>query len=184
MSGGGSGSTGRFAKGQSGNPKGRPRKTRVMVASTSAFDIIVDKVLTLTRDGVAAEVGLEEALQHKTYQDAIAGSRLARREILKMIVKREKVRAERAPKPQSSVEFLKEYMAENANEAMMILGIVEEDPRSWGGSQPMTPILLRPWVVNAAVSRHRGLALRRADIDDIVRCSVKDAALKLPDPVD
>ena len=35
------------------------------------------------------EVTVEEALQHRTYQDAIAGSRAARREVLKMIAKRE-----------------------------------------------------------------------------------------------
>ena len=38
---------------------------------------------------------VEEALQHRTYQDAIAGSRSARREVLKMIAKREQYLAAR-----------------------------------------------------------------------------------------
>ena len=77
----------RFRKGQSGNPKGRPKKVKPRAAS--AFDIVIDRTLTVTQDGIPREVTVEEALQHRTYQEAIAGSRSARREILKMIAKRE-----------------------------------------------------------------------------------------------
>ena len=78
----------RFRKGQSGNPKGRPRSERATPGS--AFDIVIDKTLTVTQGGVPREVTVEEALQHRTYQDAIAGNRSARREVLKMIAAREK----------------------------------------------------------------------------------------------
>src|SRR5205809_7236768 len=77
----------RFRKGQSGNPKGRPRAGPRL--PPSAFDIVIDRTLTVTQNGKAREVMVEKALQQRTYQDAIAGSRLARREILKMIAKRE-----------------------------------------------------------------------------------------------
>ena len=77
----------RFRKGQSGNPKGRPKKAKPQAAS--AFDIVIDRTLTVTQGGMPREVTVEEALQHRTYQDAIAGSRSARREVLKMIAKRE-----------------------------------------------------------------------------------------------
>ena len=77
----------RFRKGESGNPKGGPRAAP---HRPSAFDIVIDRTLTVTRNGKPREVTVEEALQHRTYQDAIAGSRAARREVLKMIAKREK----------------------------------------------------------------------------------------------
>lgn len=90
--------SGRFEKGQSGNPKGRPRKGRNEAAEASAFDVIVEKTLTITRDGVQREVTVEEALQHRTYQAALAGDRAARREILKMIAKREAALAKTRPR--------------------------------------------------------------------------------------
>ena len=68
---------GRFAKGASGNPKGRPRKVTPVAAS--AFDIIIDRTLMVVQNGRARELTVDEALQQKTYQDAIAGSRMAQR---------------------------------------------------------------------------------------------------------
>ena len=82
----------RFRKNQSGNPNGRPRKRRIE-SPPSAFDVIIERTLTITQDGKPREVTAEEALQHKTYQDAIAGKRMAQREVFKMINKREKARA-------------------------------------------------------------------------------------------
>jgi len=67
----------RFRKGQSGNPKGRP-KARPS-PPPSAFDIVIDRTLTVTHNGKPREVTVEEALQHRTYQDALAGNRAARR---------------------------------------------------------------------------------------------------------
>src|SRR6476660_1364413 len=78
---------GRFRKGQSGNPGGRPR--RVRSTSNSAFDVIIDRKLKASRGGVLHEVTVEEALQQRTYQEALAGKRLAIREVLRWILKRE-----------------------------------------------------------------------------------------------
>jgi hypothetical protein len=57
---------------------------------------VIDRTLTLTQSGKPREVTVEEALQHRTYQDAIAGNRATRREMLKMIAKREKWLAAKA----------------------------------------------------------------------------------------
>ena len=81
-----SGSDTRFKKGQSGNPAGRPKKRRPNV---SAFDIIFDKVLTVNQGGKQRELTVDEALQLQTYQAALGGGKMAIRQVLKMIEKRE-----------------------------------------------------------------------------------------------
>ena len=65
----------RFRKGQSGNPRGRPRKKPD--PRPSAFDVVIDRMLTIVQGGEQREVTVDEALQHKTYQNAIAGNRAA-----------------------------------------------------------------------------------------------------------
>lgn len=88
----------RFAKGQSGNPKGRPKKRRPDV---SAFDIIFDKTLTVTQNGTERELTVDEALQLQTYQAALKDSRMSARAVLKMIEKRERWLAEKESKSTS-----------------------------------------------------------------------------------
>jgi hypothetical protein len=60
--------------------------------------VLVDKTLTVTDRGGTREITLEEALQQQTYQDALAGQRMAIREVLKWIKKREAWRTKREPK--------------------------------------------------------------------------------------
>ena len=93
----------RFRKGESGNRKGRPR---ARFSVPSAFDIVVDRTLTLMQNGKPRKVTVEEALQHRTYQDAIAGNRAAQREVLKMIDRHEKWRASKKPKQHQDLEWL------------------------------------------------------------------------------
>ena len=91
--------SGRFQKGQSGNPAGRPKARRPHV---SAFDIIFDRTLTVTQNGVERVLTVDEALQLKTYQAALKGSKMAVRAVLKMIEKRETALAAKVLRPQQS----------------------------------------------------------------------------------
>src|SRR5215212_6605126 len=108
--------SGRFQKGQSGNPAGRPRARRPHI---SAFDIVFDKTLTVTQNGVERELTIDEALQLQTYQAALKGSRMAVRAVLKMIEKRELAVRAAAPKSASNpVRMRVEHETDSANEAM------------------------------------------------------------------
>src|SRR5262249_29710281 len=74
----------------------RPRKQHALPDATrSAFEIVLEKRVTVTQAGIDQELSVQEALQLRTYQDALAGSRAARREVLKMIAKREQAMADR-----------------------------------------------------------------------------------------
>lgn len=174
----------RFRKGQSGNPRGRPRKkpdTR-----TSAFDVVIDKRLTIVQGGVQREVTVDEALQHKTYQDAIAGNRPARREVLKMIARREKVITARAPAPIAIKVEMESEDPTNADEALLILGIARRDPR-W--TEPVAPekrerLLLEPWAVMAALSRRAARRLDKKEINEARRCTHDADTVRWPAAAD
>lgn len=172
---------GQFRKGQSGNPKGRPAARKELRAS--AFDVVIDKTLTVVRNGVPREITMEEALQHRTYQDAIAGNRPARREVLKWIAKREKHLAAKDKPTYRPPAFLVEPVdPENANAAMRILGIAARDAR-WPADREdkYERLLLEPWAVQMALRRRRGgQKLTANQLSEIKRCTRDADSLHWP----
>jgi len=142
--------SGRFVKGQSGNPGGRPRARRPNV---SAFDIIFDKTLTATQNGVERELTMDEALELQTYQAALKGKQMAVRSVLKMIEKREVVLRKLAPQAASKPKpFAVEYDSDSANEAMELLGIICRNPQ-WGQGDGPRKLIIETWAAQAAISR-------------------------------
>lgn len=173
--------TGRFQKGNSGNPKGRPRKQIALPdAARSAFEIVFEKRVTVSQGGVDQELSVEEALQLRTYQDALAGNRAARREILKMIKKREKAIADGGQRRLPSVtQKIDSSEPRNADAAMCLLGIATPD-KFFEEHNPGA-IQLEPWAVQAALSRRRGgKALTPHDVADIKRCTRSPETLRWP----
>lgn len=162
----------RFAKGRSGNPKGRPKAGKAKI--TSAFDIVIDKLLTVTQGGVTREVTVEEALQHQTYQAAIAGNRAARREVLKMIAKREQYLAAQKGPSVRKIEMRHEVDPDNADAALLILGIAAPNPRM-GSEVGSAHLLLEPWAVQAAFRRRRGGRKLTAEERDEITRRTRDA---------
>lgn len=141
--------SGRFEKGQSGNPAGRPRARRPHV---SAFDIIFDKTLTVTQGGVERELTVDEALQLQTYQAALKGNRPAVRAVLKMIEKREVALQKNAPNAVPGLNPIRvEYDSDNANDAMMLLCLVSIDKTERGYFADNAKI--ETWAAQAALSR-------------------------------
>ena len=175
--------TGRFQKGHSGNPKGRPRKQHALPdAIRSAFEIVLEKRVTVTQAGIDQELSVKEALQLRTYQDALAGNRAARREVLKMIAKREQAMAATELQTQRTMPSVTRKVSpdpRNADAAMCLLGIAAPD-KSREEHNPGA-LLLEPWAVQAALGRRRGSkALTMKDIGDIKRCTRAPETLRWP----
>lgn len=166
----------RFQKGQSGNPNGRPRKHPVV---TSAFDIVLDQVLTVTQNGVARELTVDEALQLQTYQAALKGSRLAVRAVLRMIEKREVALAKLRPSNAKGAKFEIEHEADNAEEALGILDISDlrsnPDTGAYHG-----PVKLQTWATQAALSRPGRRLYDDKEVKEIKWCTVEPEGLKWP----
>lgn len=169
----------RFEKGVSGNPAGRPRKRRPNV---SAFDIIFDKRLMVTQNGEKRELTVDEVLEHKIYREALSGKRMAIRQVIKMIERREQALAKVLP-PEKSVpiKFTSQNDPRNADEAMRILRIAEIDQdRLERCSDPEPPIKLATWATQAAISRPARKLLDQRNVDHVERCTVDPDKLKWP----
>jgi Family of unknown function (DUF5681) len=133
---------------------------------------VFEKYLAVARDGGTRELPIEEALQQRTLQDALAGKRMAIREDVKWITERETWLAEQAPKPRRKrVEMLSAPDPDNADAAVVLLGIAAPDQdRAWFSGP--TQLLLEPWAVQAALRRRRGgQRLTDEERDEIERCT-------------
>ena len=167
--------SGRFKKGRTGNPNGRPRKVRP--AEASAFQILVDRTLTVTQNGVPREMTVDDALQQRTLEAAIAGSRMAERTILKRITKREKARAAKFAGPRTQVTLRVEPEdPKNADATLQILGIAKRKELGVGvgvgWENDRDYLLLEPWAVQAALTRRRGgQGLNKREKDEVRRCT-------------
>jgi Family of unknown function (DUF5681) len=172
---------GQFQKGHSGNPNGRPRKpVAVPEVRRSAFDIVLEKRVTITEGGCERELSVEEALQMRTYKNALDGNRAAQREVLKWIEKRNKAmgHVEQRMTPHAEIR-MREGEPRNADESMRLLGIAR--PTKIEGRYDPDAILLEPWAVQAALSRRRGgKALTPKNIGEIKRCTRSAETLRWP----
>ena len=177
ISGAGSAST-RFKRGQSGNPKGRPRKPKPPAPSPFA---ILDEMLTVHEPESVSELPLEDAMLIKTYQRAIAGSRRAGKKIVKMILEREKLRSKsRAPRSSRITSKIERGDPENALEALEILGISSMMADSNAGDSRNGHLCLERWAVEAALRRRNFEELSSSDKHLIREWTHDSAGVKWP----
>ncbi|WP_298885693.1 DUF5681 domain-containing protein [uncultured Bradyrhizobium sp.] len=170
-----------FPKGRSGNPKGRPRGSGKRMSS--AFEVLLEKTLTVTMGNKTREVSAEEALQERTFKDALAGKRMAVKEVLKWIMAYEEWQAQNAPRPpRKSLPYLSSPDPDNADEALLLLGIADHNPERadpdviW----PRAQLLLEPWATQLALRRRRE-PLERRDYEEVQRCTRDPDSLIWPD---
>ena len=169
-----------FPKGRSGNLKGRP--TSSLPPKSSAFEVLVEKTITVADRGATREITMEEALQQRTYRDAVAGKRMAQREVLKWIMKREAWLAKQAPK--ASPRQITRHISpdpDNADAALLLLGIAALNPARADIGADRAQLLLGPWAVQAALRRRRGGdRLIDKECNEIRRCTRDPDSLRWP----
>ena len=169
-----------FRKGSSGNLRGRPTTSRS--SQGSAFDVVVEKTLTVAHHGGTREITMEEALQQRTYRDALAGKRMAQREVLKWIMKREAWLAKHAPHASRSTTT--RHISpdpDNADAALLLLEIAAPNSARADIGADRAQLLLEPWAVQAALRRRRGgNRLTDRERDEIRRCTRDPDSLRWP----
>src|ERR1700675_2743503 len=141
-----------FSKGRSGNPGGRP--TASPAPQSSAFEVLVEKTLTVTDRTGTREITVEEALQQQTYQRALAGVGMAVREVLKWIMKRDAWLAKNAPKAsRPAITRRISPDPDNADAALLLLGIAAPNPARAEFDDDRAQLLPQPWRQTATLPR-------------------------------
>src|SRR5215471_7071898 len=162
-----------FREGQSGNPRGRPTASRP--PQPSAFDVVMEKTLSVRHRGGTRELTIEEALQRRTLQDALEGKRMPQREVLKWILKREAWLLKQGT--EASWPPVQRYLSpdpDNADAALQLLGIAAPDPARADIGLKRAQLLLEPWAVQAALRRRRGGSRLTDDERDWIRRCTRD----------
>ena len=166
----------RFKPGQSGNPLGRPRKPKQPTGS--AFDVVTEQSFVVAIDGVPQELSVEEALQHRTYEAALAGHRMAQRTVLRWIEKRDSTLNLSAPSSRN-LKLKFETDPTDVDEALLTLGIVSERDRGLALREERD-LHLEPWAVQKALSRRTGAKLDDKTVSDIKRCTRDPDSMRWP----
>ena len=182
-------SNGRYTKGHSPNPNGRPKK--VPRNPVSGFEAIFDRKITLTAaDGSRRELTAAQALQHATLKEALKGKAGAINRVVKWLIKRARwIRTEaerkavRAKKYDNADEsgYLFSSDPENANDALQILGIAARDLDYDPSSPDVVRLQLEHWAVEMALSRRRrSEPLTEKEVQAIEICTRDEEGLSWP----
>ena len=143
--------------------------------------MLVEKTLSVADHGGTREITVEEALQQRTYRDALAGKRMAMREVVKWIIKREAWLAKHEPKAPQPTTFLSSPDPDNADAALILLGIAAPNPARANIGTDRAQLLLEPWAAQAALRRRRGgQSLTDGERDEIRRCTRDPDSLRWP----
>lgn len=161
----------RLKPGQSGNPNGRPRKSRARRPDESPVQMLLSEPIT-TDNGDT--ISMEDGCRLRLLEQALAGDRKALRTVTGRVLKRERARRklarQRAPEPRCEFRFVQADQRA-ADDAMLVLRIAEEvNPHAeFNPDFPLAEdeprhLRLNPKVVQKALSRRRG-GERLSDID-------------------
>jgi len=140
------------------------------------------KTLTVAAHGGTRQITMEEALQQRTFQDALAGKGMPIREVVKWIMKREAWLAKHAPKaPRPKIARYISPDPDNADAALLLLGIAAHNSGRADVGADRAQLLLEPWAVQAALSRRRGgNRLTDREHEEIRRCTRDPDCLRWP----
>ena len=151
---------GRFVKGKSGNRNGAPRKE--MPERVSLVSEIFDVPVRVTISGRTREVTVEEAVQFRALQNAMAGKAGAINRVTGWLIRREQWRSEEAEKKLPSKFVVKTTRGssdpQNAVAALRLLGIASRNEIFDEVDPDLDRTCLETWAVQAAIDRSGGKA--------------------------
>ena len=160
-----------FKKGHSGNPKGRPKGSTKSHNAETPLAALSTQTFQGFKNGKPRELTTKEVLQTNIYRKAIKGNLKAIRKVLHWIKERAAFFEASSKRTKAKVPKVKleSKGPRDVDEALLILDIIGtenpaqaaefDEPVNAFESENYCQHWLQPWVVQAALSRHRGSKL-------------------------
>ena len=152
-----------FKKGQSGNPRGRPKGSGIR----SSVEKVLAQMVPITIDGVRRRVPITEAMTMQLAQRALGGDPTATRDFFKIAGQVADARREDDANQPLEVVIRDFDDVDGCKEALEVLGIVAE-------VEADRPLRIRPWVVEAALARG-------VELSEVQRKLVREFTIKPDD---
>jgi hypothetical protein len=144
----------RFAKGRSGNPKGRPRGK----AKALPYESVLGQIVTVTESGQTKRITAAEAFLLKMMKDALGGDGAAMRDMLTSLEANKS--ANPAPEVDAITEIVFSFVRPGSvTSALEHLRMGKKLDRF----RDTARVLLEPWIVEAALAR---LGDQRLSVED------------------
>ncbi len=133
-----------FRKGQSGNPKGRPRGRNKGIP----FDTVLGQIVTVRENGIERKISAAEAFISKLTRQGLDGDSAVARDILRAIEDARKggIAFEPDDRVNCIVLMLKDLGANDALQSLRMARILNP-------SHPSAQMKLEPWIVERALHR-------------------------------
>jgi hypothetical protein len=148
-----------FKKGQSGNPKGRPKGSGIR----DAVDKVLQRTVLITVDGKQRRVPVTEAMMMQLTQRGLSGDPTASRDFMKIADQSAQAHVAKEAKDKENrgfnVQIVRFGPPDDCNGALELLDVIVEVGDGSG------QLRVQPWVVEAAQAR--GLNLSQADQDHV-----------------
>jgi len=133
----------RFKKGQSGNPKGRPKNRHKSIP----YDAVLGQMVTIREDGRERRVTAAEAFLLQLTQKGLAGDSAAARDALDAI---ERARTERGDDRHAIDTIILSAVSSGADVILETLGLAK---KKYPADEKQVRWELNPWIVEAALER-------------------------------
>jgi len=161
----------RFKKGQSGNPKGRPKNRR----KTVPYDAVLGQMVTIREDGRERRVTAAEAFLLQLTQKGLAGDSAAARASLDAI---EQARSARGDDLPSVDTIIVSSISSGADAILEPLGIAR---KKFPADKERVRWELDPWIVEAALQRLDGQRLNENEQQEIWNATRMPEKVAWPD---
>ncbi|WP_173205879.1 DUF5681 domain-containing protein [Sphingopyxis sp. BSNA05] len=133
----------RFKKGQSGNPKGRPKDRHKSIP----YDAVLGQMVTIREDGRERRVTAAETFLLQLTQKGLAGDSAAARDSLEAI---ENARSERGDDRHAIDTIILSAVSSGADAILETLGLTK---MKYPADEKRVRWELNPWIVEAALER-------------------------------